>query len=148
MTLANMTQQETNEFNREHCKHIAHTLEYYANGQMWRCEDCGEVFNDYENGDEWDGETCPHCGETGDFEQLSIYDWLEDALEFKYTINGDMTYCAGRVMVAYGGPNIYVDTMQGAVQLFWWTDRAEYPLTRDAINALDEALEEFYEMCR
>lgn len=157
MTLANMTQEQTNDYNREHCKAIAHNLDLIAYAQAYRCPYCGEIIDSeqYRDDDDFydaltDGEECecPCCHESNEFEQLSVYDWLEDALDIQYTIDGDLSYRAGRVMVACGGPNIYVDTFNGDVQLFWWADRAHYDLSRTAQNALDECLQELYEMAR
>ena len=157
MTLANMTQEETNRVNREHCKSIAQDLELIALGQAYKCPYCDEIIDSEEyteneafyealtDGDECE---CPHCHETEEFQQLSVYDWLDDALDIQYTVNHDLSYYAGRVMVACGGPNIYVDTFRGEVALYWWTDRAEYDLTTTARDALDETLEELYEMAR
>lgn len=154
MALANMTQQETNEYNREHCKAISNELDLIAYGQAYRCPYCGEIIDseEYAENEEFyealtDGDECecPHCHEIEEFEQMSVYDWLNDALDIQYTINSDLSYYAGRVMVACGGPNIYVDTLYNAVRLFWWCDRAEYELSRMACDALDECLRELYE---
>ena len=73
-----------------------------------------------------------------------MFDWLEDALDFEYTITSDRQYKACRIMVACGGPNIYVDTLRQNVELYWWNERASYPITNDACNAIDEAMEELY----
>lgn len=148
MALANMTQEETNKHNEDYCRHIAHELEYYANGQMWRCEECGEVFNDYENGEEWNGETCPHCGEECDFEQMSCFDWLDDALDITYTMSNDGRMLGARVMVAFGGPSIYVDTFREEVALYWWCDRATWPIRREACEELDNYLIEYFEIAK
>ncbi len=150
MTPANMTQEETRKVNTDHCKHIANTLESYAYGQMWRCEECGEIVNDADYPD-FDGsiiDTCPHCGEEATFEQLSVYDWLDDALDVNYVVSSNGHYMHGLVMVAYGGPSIYVNTRSCEVELYWWADRANYPITRAACDELDAALEElFTSMC-
>ena len=157
MTLANMTQEETNKRNREYCKYIADGLELIAYGQAYKCTECGEVIDCEEYAEqeelydaitEGDICTCPRCKEKAEFEQMSIYEWLEDTLDIQYTINADMSYYAGRVMVTCGGPNIYVDTLYNAVRLFWWGDRAEYELSRTACDALDECLEELYQCGR
>ena len=44
MALAGMTQEQTNKENRDHCKRIAETLELYANGDAYKCPECGEVY--------------------------------------------------------------------------------------------------------
>ena len=47
-------------------------------------------------------------------------------------------------MVAFGGPTIYIDSATRAVELYWWTDRASYPISRDAADALDEWAQELW----
>ena len=80
-----------NDENREHCKHIAKTLEAYATGDMYKCPECGAEF-------EWDNENyfenesgafyhCPNCGADvaeNELEALSIYDYFSDALDIEY----------------------------------------------------------------
>lgn len=156
MTLANMTQEETNERNREHCRRIANALELVACGQAYKCGECGEVVDceEYaENEELYDAMTgggwceCPLCRGEARFERVDVYDWLGDVLDVKYMVNDDLTYYAGRVTVAIGGPNVYVDTLSRQVELYWWADRAQYGLSPQACDALDEALDELYE-CR
>lgn len=155
MALANMTQEQTNEYNREHCKRIALDLEAYANGEIYKCPECGETFELYDaNGENyWFDENeneigkCPHCGHTSentcDFEPLTLWDYLSDALDFRYLINSQKEVIAVKILVAFGGPNIWIDTESRAVELYWWTDRASYPLSSDVCNALEEWAEEY-----
>ena len=100
MTLAGMTAEETKQYNTEHCRRIAERLEAVASGQVWRCEECGEEFDELEGGDEWDGETCPHCGAADCFEQVGMYDWLDDALDYTFTMDSKGRMLGARVMVA------------------------------------------------
>lgn len=58
------------EENREYCKRIAQELEAYAAGRMWRNVETGEE-------KEMDPETV-----SGGFEQLSVYDYLADVLDY------------------------------------------------------------------
>jgi len=48
-------------------------------------------------------------------------------------------------LVAFGGPNIYVDTFTGKVELYWWTERAEWNLEREAIEEIDFFGRELYD---
>lgn len=149
MTLAGMTKQETNEHNREHCKQIADGLERVANGTAYICPDCRNSFNEDDLENHWNGDayTCPDC-EGVELEQESVFDWLSDALDFEYTINRDGSYKACRVMVAFGGPTIYVDTLHEQVELYWWTDRASYPISKDAAIELDATVEDYWNCTR
>lgn len=147
MALANMTQEETNRENWEHCKRIALEVEAYANGNVYRCPDCNETIHLPDSvGDKY---KCPDCGtvhDLDDLEQLGLYDYMEDILDIDYIVNYRKEYKACRILVAFGGPNIYIDTFKGCVELFWWTDHARFDLMRDAIDAIDEWAEEYYNL--
>lgn len=155
MALANMTQAETDRENREHCKRIAEDLEAYANGDLYRCPECQEVFQLYDPHGEnhWFDEEeneigkCPHCGHTStnenDFEPLGLWDYMSDALDFRFLVNSNNEIIATKILVAFGGPNIWIDTETRAVELYWWTDRASYPISRDVAAAIDEWAEEY-----
>ena len=131
--------------NREHCKSIAEDLEVYAEGEMHRCPECGEIHRIPEYvGDKY---KCPSCGavvDTEDLEQLGIYDYLQDTFDIEYRCGSDKEYRSVRIMIACGGPNIYIDTAEKAVLLYWWTDRARYYLSDSTVNAVDEWAEELW----
>lgn len=131
--------------NRAHCKRIAKELEEFTNGDVYVCPDCGEqiVFPD-NVGDKF---KCPYCKQVNnvnDFDNASIWDFLTDAYDIEYRIGSDKQYRSVRIMVACGGPNIFIDTADAMVKLYWWSERAEYPLSYDARDQIDEWAEEFY----
>lgn len=150
MALANMTAEETKNHNVDTCKHIAHELEAFANGQIVRCDECGETFDIYNDvPTEWEtGDACPHCGGECYPEELSAFDWLDDALDITFTMGSDGEMRGARVAVTLGGPNIYVDTFRARVELFWWGDCADWGISNEACEALDEALRECFEMAK
>lgn len=147
MALANMTQEETNKHNWEHCKRIAEEIEEYNSGYIYRCPECGEHCNIEEEENE-NGETVYKCscGCVSEYEpeQLSIYDYFDDMLDITYITNSQKEYIACRVMVACGGPNIYINTWDRKVELHWWTDHAEYYLTNTVCEAIDDCMEEYF----
>jgi len=77
-----------------------------------------------------------------DGEELSAFDYLQSALDIEYIVNSKREYLGARVLVAFGGPNIWVNTRTGTVEGHWWGDSATASFT-DAIG-LDEALSELY----
>jgi len=77
--------------------------------------------------------------------EYSAYDYLQDALDIEYIVNGKGEYLGARVLVAFGGPNIWVDTRRGIVEGAWWCDHATASF-KDNLG-LDEALEELWN-CR
>ena len=131
--------------NENTCESIALELEAYAAGEFYRCPDCGEVLHMADHtGDKY---KCPQCGavnDTDDFEQCSIWDYFNDYLDIDYVVTSSKEYKACRVLVAYGGPNIYIDTMSGYVELYWWSERTRYKMLSHAIDAVDEWAEEMW----
>ena len=148
--IANRTQEQTDLENRETCKRIATELDKIAAGTIYRCPECGDLIDaDEAETDVNDRTLCPCCHkwiDADEMEPYTIYDYFEDALDVEYIVGSDRTYRGVRVMVACGGPNIFVDTMEKAVTLFWWTDRARYYLSSDAVDAVDECFEELWNM--
>ena len=142
------------ERNKNLCKSIAQEIEAYCEMRMYLCPDCREIFE--WNNDDYDLEeneySCPHCGKTIDadeLEALSIYDYLgKNVYDVEYRIDAKGNYKSVEVMVAVGGPNIYIDTADNYVKLFWWRERAEYSFFSNVGNALDEYYEQEYENMR
>lgn len=126
--------------NRAHCKHIADSLEEYVNDCAKRCPHCGEIHvRDWS--DVGDVFQCPNCGDVDSvdsWEWLSVGDYLTDAYDVEFRVGSDKEVRSVRVMVACGGPNIYINTASGDVELYWWTETARYGLSRDAIDAVNE----------
>lgn len=151
MALANMTQEQTNEENRNHCKRIAETLEEYVNGDIYKCPECDDHCNMEEDENE-NSETVYKCscGCVTEYEpeQMTLYDYLEDILDIEYRISGNGDFRSVQIMVTCGGPNIYIDTATKQVELYWGTDRENYPISYSAADALEEWAEELYNCTR
>ena len=134
--------------NRAHCKHIAKEIEAYADGNVYHCPECGEEIRMPDDvGDKY---RCPHChtvADIDDYEQLSVWDFLSDVFDIEYRCSSSKEYRSVRIMVACGGPNIYIDTADAMVKLYWWNERAEYPLSYEARDAIDEWAEEYWNCC-
>ena len=120
------------EENRQYCKRVADELEAYAAGRMWRDVETGEE-------KEMDPETV-----SGDFEQLSFYDYMADVLDYEITIDSLLEYKSAKIWVTLGGPNVWIDTAEKAVKLAWGTDRAEYPVNSDTCEEIDEYMQDLY----
>lgn len=131
----------TTNTNREHCKLIAAALAAIYDGTLLTCPECGELVYPDKDGMQ-PRETCPDCG--ADLEPVSLLDYLKDAYDIAYTVDARKDYRSVRIMVACGGPNIYIDTASRAVELYWWTESASYPLSIDVCDMIDEEFEELY----
>lgn len=116
----------------EYARRVADELEAYAAGRMWRDVETGEE-------KEMDPETV-----SGDFEQLSVYDYMADVLDYEITIDSQLEYKSAKIWVTLGGPNVWIDTAEKAVKLAWGTDRAEYPVDSDTCEEIDEYMQDLY----
>lgn len=90
--------------------------------------------------DEWnEGRDIENEGE------FSAFDYLSDALDIEFIVNGKGEYLGARVLVAFGGPNIWVNTRTNTVEGCWWSDSAQASFIDNL--GLDEALSELWN-CR
>ena len=77
---------------------------------------------------------------------ISGYDYLTDALDIQFIVSGVGEFIGARVLVAFGGPSIWIDTARSVVEGAWWEDSHTASYGFDAMN-LEEALRELWE-CR
>lgn len=130
--------------NDRHCQRIAEELENYCAGTVYRCPECNEIFTAPEDCEVYRCPDCGHVANIDEYEQQSIYDFLEDCLDIEYRMSSRHELRSVQIMVAFGGPNIYIDTGSNKVELYWWGDRASYPISSDAAEELDAWAEELF----
>lgn len=146
-----------NNENYNHCKAIAEDLEKVASGDYFMYDGDGELYPlDPEEFSKVKG--CRYDEENeayimadgkelfaGDVYPVCLFDWLDDGVyDVEYTIGSDKEYRSVRIMVACGGPNIYIDTQSGDVELYWWGESARYPMSSDVIAMIDSTYEEMF----
>lgn len=156
------------EENYEHCKRIADELENIVNGDFINIDENAIEVHEDENGARWaehngrfwadgdfiDGDGVSHnyddkyINDIDTVEQFTVWDWFNDCLDVDYVVDSALDYRGVRVCVAWGGPSIYIDTMQKKVLLYWWTDYAEYELASEVVEEIDAVFAEYYEMRR
>lgn len=100
--------------------HIAEMLSDADKYAAMRREDLGEDFDEDE-----------HTG---------AYDWLSDVLDIRYIVNSNNEFISAQVLVAFGGPNIWVNFDTKTVEGYWWSDRASANFIDDM--GVEDALEE------
>lgn len=74
-------------------------------------------------------------------EQMSGYEYLSDVLDIEYVVNSKAEYLGARVLVAFGGPNIWINTRTGQVEGYWGGDNfaaSYYEDRMDIYGALEE----------
>ena len=102
--------------NRMMCKNIVDELTAIYNG---------EILND-------------------DGEQITLYDYFCDVLDFEYTISSRKEYVSVKIWVTLGGPSIWIDTGDSYVRLAWGHSQEEYPLSYNIRDEIDNIFEEYY----
>jgi hypothetical protein len=68
--------------------------------------------------------------------------WLDSVLDVEMSIGINGTYRGAKIMVAYGGPNIYVNTRTGTVDGYWGDEQASVEIPSEVCEALDEYISE------
>lgn len=121
-----------------HVKEIAANLEKLYNNQLWKCPECGELVEIDEN----EKITCGCEVDVDDLENVSVLEYFEDNIyDIEYRIGSDRKFRSVKIMVACGGPNIYIDTADCKVKLYWWTDYAEAEFYREIGEMINEEFE-------
>ena len=68
--------------------------------------------------------------------------WMHDVYDVEWITFIDHNYKAARLMVAGGGPNIWVNLQTNTVDGYWWGDACKIHFTDNV--GLDEYLEEMH----
>lgn len=75
---------------------------------------------------------------------MTASDFLQDALDIEFRMGSDREYRSGEVLVAFGGPNIRVDTSDNSVRGAWRGDSYVHYYVDEELN-LDDALRDYFE---
>ena len=104
---------------REYAKYVAEEIETYYNGTV-----------------------------NEDGEEVSLYDYFADVLDYEAILTSQKTVKSVRIYVTLGGPTCWIDTEEHAVICHWGADQAEYPIDWDLCDELEEIIAEYMEMDR
>ena len=80
--------------------------------------------------------------ETGEKRQETAGDWMEDTYDIRYYVDREKQYLGAELLVAGGGPTIWVNTYTGYVEGYWGGDKVLEPF-KDELD-LDGYCEELY----
>lgn len=121
------------------CVYIAETLEAIANDDLYLYD--GEFYTSAAlegSGVDIDSD---------EVQPATIYDYLTDDgiynLEFRMHNKHDVKSVS--VMVACGGPNIYIDTGSGYVELYWWGTTDKVGISNTVCDIVNEWAQELWE---
>ena len=117
------------------CQWIVEKLEALASGKLYD-EETGEFVDDE--------------GQQGSFTELDdnrytdLYNYIADNLGIRITTSLEGSeYYGAEICVAWGGPNIYIETSDSYVRGYWGSDRAEVPLSYSARDKIDDIIDEW-----
>ena len=74
--------------------------------------------------------------------ERSASDWMEGTYDIRYSVDREKQYLGAEIMVAGGGPTIWVDTFNQEVRGYWGTDRVQRYFIDNL--GLDDYCEEMY----
>jgi hypothetical protein len=69
-------------------------------------------------------------------------EWMEGTYDIRYTVDREKRYLGAELLVAGGGPNIWVNTYTKYVEGYWWGDKVLEPFIDNL--GLDDYCEEMY----
>ena len=81
-----------------------------------------------------------HTGE--DREEVTASSWMEDVYDIRYIVDREKGYCSAELMVAGGGPTIWVSLDEMMVQGYWGGDKVLVPFSDNL--GLDDYCQELY----
>ena len=78
--------------------------------------------------------------ETGEKRTETASDWMEGTYDIRYIVDREKRYFSAELLVAGGGPTIWVSLNEMEVQGYWGGDRVNVPFSDNL--GLDDYLEE------
>jgi len=75
-------------------------------------------------------------------EEASVASWMQDVYDIRYIVDREKRYYSAELLVAGGGPTIWVNLNTGYVEGFWGSDRVNEPFIDNL--GLDDYLEDMY----
>mgnify|MGYP003125558019 FL=1 len=72
----------------------------------------------------------------------TAHDWMEGVYDIRYIVDREKRYFSAELLVAGGGPTIWVSLNDMEVQGYWGGDRVNIPFSDNL--GLDDYLEEMY----
>ena len=72
--------------------------------------------------------------------EITASDWMEGTYDIRYYVDRDKSYLGAEIMVAGGGPTIWVNTYTREVEGYWGGDRVTVPFADNL--GLDDYCEE------
>ena len=80
--------------------------------------------------------------ETGETREQYAHEWMEGTYDIRYYVDSSKRYLGAEILVAGGGPTIWVNTYTKEVEGYWGGDKVREPFIDEL--GLDDYCEEMY----
>jgi hypothetical protein len=80
--------------------------------------------------------------ETGEKREETAHEWMEGTYDIRYLVDREKRYMGAEILVAGGGPTIWVDTWRDQVKGWWGGDKVIVPYADNL--GLNDYCEEMY----
>lgn len=104
------------------------------------------IVEDIENGIQITADNIEEWDEDGEYrigDYVSGLDYTRNVLDIEYTTDSKKQYLGVKLLLVFGGPNIWIDTKNQKVIGAWWGDYFEMDYTKDMFD-LDDYFEEIF----
>ena len=82
--------------------------------------------------------------ESSEYEEPCAEDYLSGILDYRFTIDLNKQYLGSRILVAFGGPNIWINTLANCIEGYWGSDEVKRYYFMDNLGICDY-MQELYE---
>lgn len=89
-------------------------------------------------------EDIPDDEQREDEDEIGVGSLCSNAYDIEYQVDNHKEYRSVKLMVACGGPNIWIDTGSGSVRCSWWFDKGEARLDDRVVDIIDDFMREMY----
>ena len=122
---------DTNDELRQHCEDIAYKIDRLSSG-MYYDNETGDLVDDIPE----------DCDDEDRYQDLTQYVFDDDlGIKIITSLDGKDLYGA-EICVAWGGPNIYINTRDAYVEGYWGSTEARYPFSYNARDQINDYIDE------
>ena len=99
---------------------------------------CERIANEIHTG------TYDFNSEESDYDEPCASDYLQNMLDCRYIINSNKEYMGANILIAFGGPNIRINTIDKCVEGYWGRDEVKRYYREDKLGLFDH-MEQIYQ---
>lgn len=77
-----------------------------------------------------------------------LYEALDDVLDVEYTLDSSFNLIGVELTLAYGGPNIFLNTRYNRIEAYWGGEQSFVPVDSDVCNDVFEMYEDYLNSAR